>query len=171
MDDPETLILKPGRTMPNSPLPVLLYRRALPPNNADFDALFRKNGWRGIWHNGVFDYDHYHSNAHEVLGVAHGRARLQLGGDDGSAVELSAGDCVVLPAGTGHRKLGASSDFEMIGAYPPGQEQYDICRQRSIDADTRIARVAPPKTDPVRGADGPLLSLWARRDQSLARST
>ena len=149
--------------MANSALAVLVYRGALPVDPADFDALFRKNGWRGIWHNGVYDFDHYHSNAHEALGVGRGRARLQLSGDEGEAVEVTAGDCVVLPAGTGHRRINASPDFEMIGSYPPGQESYDVCRQRSADADTRIARVALPKSDPVRGASGPLLALWMRR--------
>ena len=163
MDDPETLLFAPGRTMPNSALPVLVYRAALPAAAADFDALFRKQGWRGIWHNGVYDFDHYHSNAHEALGVAHGRARIQLGGDEGRALEVSAGDCLVLPAGTGHRRISATPDFEMIGAYPPGQESYDLCRQRSADADMRIERVPLPKTDPVRGSGGPLLALWTRR--------
>jgi uncharacterized protein YjlB len=172
MDDPETLTFGPGRTMANSALPVLIYRSALPADGGDFDALFQKTNWRGIWHNGVYDFDHYHSNAHEVLGVARGRARLQLGGDEGSAIEVSRGDCIVLPAGTGHRRISASSDFEMVGAYPPGQEHYDICRQRSADADYRIARIELPKTDPVRGSAGPLLRLWSgSRDQSLARST
>jgi len=163
MAEPEIMTFSAGRSMPNSALPVVIYRGALPPDGADFGALFQKNAWRGVWHNGVYDFDHYHSNAHEVLGVARGRARLQLGGDEGTAIEVSAGDCLALPAGTGHRRISASADFEMIGAYPPGQESYDICRQRSADADLRITRVALPKTDPVRGLTGPLLSYWVRR--------
>ena len=159
--EPQLLHFKPGATMPNSPLPVVLYRGALPGGAADFDRLFRLNGWVGIWHNGVFDYDHYHSNAHEVLGVGHGGARLQLGGPEGKIVEVAAGDCVILPAGTGHRRISASADFEMIGAYPRGQEKYDIQRERSAKADARIAGVPMPESDPVRGADGPLLRLWA----------
>jgi uncharacterized protein YjlB len=158
--EPQTLQLKPGTTMPNSRLPVIVYRGALPSGAADFDRLFRTNGWTGIWHNGVFDYDHYHSNAHEVLGVAHGGAKLQLGGPEGKILDVSAGDCLVLPAGTGHRRLNASADFEMIGGYPKGQEKYDIHRERSAKAEAKIAQVALPLSDPVRGESGPLLALW-----------
>lgn len=159
---PETLTLPRGTAMPNSPLPVLLYRGALPAEAGDFDQLFRSNGWTGIWHDGVFDFDHYHSNAHEVLGVGRGNARLQLGGDEGRPVDVVAGDCLVLPAGTGHRRVSASGDFEMIGGYPPGQEHYDICRERDPATFDRIAEVPLPPTDPVRGADGPLLLLWRK---------
>ncbi|MEP7239450.1 MAG: cupin domain-containing protein [Devosia sp.] len=159
--EPQRLELAPGTTMPNSRLPVLIYRTALPTAAADFAALFRQNGWTGIWHDGVYDFDHYHSNAHEVLGVSGGGARLQLGGPEGTQVDLSAGDCVVLPAGTGHRCVRATGDFRMVGAYPPGQERYDICRTRTPEAELRIARVTLPETDPVRGADGPLLRAWS----------
>jgi uncharacterized protein YjlB len=159
--DPETLSLQRGKTMPNSRLPVLLYRGALPAETADFDALFKHNGWTGVWHDSVYDFDHYHSNAHEVLGVARGSAGLQLGGSEGRKIEVSAGDCIVLPAGTGHRRLSSSPDFEMVGAYPAGQEHYDICRKLLAESDRRIASVALPESDPVRGTDGPLLKLWS----------
>lgn len=155
---PQTLILQPGETMPNSRLPVLIYRGALP--DGHFDALFQANGWRGIWHNGVYDFDHYHSNAHEALGVARGRAVLQLGGETGERVEIAAGDAIVLPAGTGHRRLDRSEDFLVVGAYPSGQEHYDICRTRSPEAELRISKVRLPDSDPVRGQDGPLARLW-----------
>lgn len=159
--EPQILEFKPGATMPNSRLPVIVYRAALPGSAADFERLFRLNGWTGIWHNGVFDYDHFHSNAHEVLGVEHGGAKLQLGGPEGKLLEVAAGDCIVLPAGTGHRRITASPDFAIVGAYPPGQQHYDICRKRSAAAEARILAVAAPKSDPVRGAAGPLVKLWA----------
>lgn len=161
-DKPETLLLAPDEMMPNSPLPVVLYRDVAVDGNPAraFDALFEANGWHGIWRNGVYDFDHFHSNAHEVLGVARGSATLQLGGDAGQAIEVAAGDVLVLPAGTGHRRLRASADFTMIGAYPPGQEHYDICRMRSPEAELRISKLARPASDPVRGAGGPLMELW-----------
>ena len=83
-EQPETFVLPPDELMPKSPLPVVIYRNvevAGEPTR-DFETLFEANGWRGSWRNGVYDFDHYHSNAHEVLGVARGNATLQLGGDD-----------------------------------------------------------------------------------------
>jgi uncharacterized protein YjlB len=156
--DPTTLIFPPDARMANSRLPVLIYRGAL--ESGTFDALFTANGWVGIWHNGIYDFDHYHSNAHEVLGIGGGRAKVQLGGDIGQAVDVSTGDVLVLPAGTGHRRISASRDLLVVGAYPPGQQNYDICRDRSPEAELRISKVAMPQTDPVRGKDGPLLTLW-----------
>jgi len=155
--DFETLLLPPDDLMPNSPLPVVIYRNVESDGEParDFEAVFDANGWRGSWRNGVYDFDHFHSNAHEVLGVARGSATLQLGGDAGQPVEVKAGDVVLLPAGTGHRRITASGDFTMIGAYPPGQEHYDICRVRSPEADLRISKVALPATDPVTGGAGP----------------
>ena len=160
MTDPETLLLPPGATMPNSRLPVLIYRRVLEGGARGFDALFRANGWGGTWRDGVYDYDHFHSNAHEVLGVDSGWASIQLGGDVGQAVEVEAGDVLVLPAGTGHRRISKSADFMVSGAYPPGQERYDTCRSRSPEAELRISKVAVPASDPVAGKDGALLRLW-----------
>ena len=155
--DPQTLVFAPDTRMANSRLPVLVYRDV---TDRDFDALFTANGWVGLWHNGIYDFGHYHSNAHEVLGIGRGHATVQLGGDVGQAVEVAAGDVLVLPAGTGHRRISASSDLLVVGAYPPGQQHYDICRDRSPEAELRISKVALPATDPVRGKDGPLLRLW-----------
>ncbi len=114
-DLPQTLLLGPGETMPNSRLPVLIYRAEA----GGFEAMFAANGWVGIWRNGVYDFDHYHSNAHEVLGVEAGHATLRLGGAEGQDVEISTGDVVVLPAGTGHRRITRSSDFVVVGALSP----------------------------------------------------
>lgn len=159
---PQTLLLPPDEAMPNSPLPVLIYRgvtTGVGPAR-DFEALFDSNGWRGSWRNGVYDFDHFHSNAHEVLGVTRGSATLQLGGDAGQSIEVAAGDVLVLPAGTGHRRISASTDFTVVGAYPQGQEHYDICRVRSAETELRVSKLARPKSDPVQGSDGPLLRLW-----------
>ena len=129
-----------------------------------FETAFKNNGWSGTWRNGIFDYHHFHSNAHEALGIASGCARVQLGGRHGLTFEVGEGDMLVLPAGTGHINLGASGDFVVVGAYPAGQEGYDICRSLLEDTgiEKRIAGVALPASDPLLGADGPLTRLWRK---------
>src|SRR5215813_10936002 len=87
--------------VPNSGLPVVVYRGVLPshaPNKAQtFRERFKRAGWTGIWTDTIYDYTHFHCNAHEVLGIAEGKVTLRLGGEDGSMFRLRAGDMFVLP--------------------------------------------------------------------------
>lgn len=152
---------------PNSTLPLLLYEQALLAGAAgpqEFEALFEANGWPAAWRASVFPYHHYHSTAHEALGVASGSARLMLGGPEGRVFEVVSGDVIVIPAGVAHRRLESSGDFLVVGAYPPGQS-WDLLRGEPGErpmADRNIAGVQLPKTDPVAGAGGPLLRQWRR---------
>jgi uncharacterized protein YjlB len=153
--------------VPNHPSwPLIVYRGAvrfaakLDPA-AVLEDLFEENGWGDSWRNGIYDYVHYHSGIHEVLGIARGTGKVQFGGKLGKTIALKAGDIAVLPAGTGHRCLSASEEFLVVGAYPPAGK-YDECTT-SEDHDPAlktIPRVGRPRKDPVYGSKGPLVTAW-----------
>lgn len=155
--------IAPNAGLPNNPrLPLLIYRGvlALAGDAAGrCEALFAGHGWCGAWRNGIFSYDHFHESMHEVLGIVRGRARVRFGGDGGLEAEVEAGDVVVIPAGVGHRNLGASGDFLVIGAYPGGGYP-DTSTKAGPDADTQVSRVPVPDSDPVYGRAGPLVERW-----------
>jgi uncharacterized protein YjlB len=129
------------------------------------EETFHRNGWGGSWRNGVYGVHHYHSTAHEALGVYAGIARVQLGGESGPVFEIRAGDVVVIPAGVAHKRVSSAADFGVVGAYPDGRRP-DMCygsggeRPRTED---NIRGVPIPRKDPVFGDEGPLLDLWQRR--------
>lgn len=155
--------------VPNNPeLPLLLYRGAVPYGTdraLAFERLFAGNGWGDGWRNGIYPYHHYHSTAHEVLGIAAGEADVRFGGEGGRTLTVRGGDVVVIPAGVGHKKERASGDLLVVGAYPHGQCP-DMCKARDADPRSmqdKIAAVPLPRTDPVQGADGALITAWVER--------
>ena len=90
------------------------------------DALFETHGWARSWRDTIYDFVHYHSQIHEVMGVARGTAKIECGGLKGRVLSLKAGAVLVLPAGTGHRLIEASRNFLVVGAYPR-DGTYDEC--------------------------------------------
>ncbi|MGB7659062.1 MAG: hypothetical protein WBL96_12110 [Pseudolabrys sp.] len=168
---PHTFMFKDDGKVPNNPaLPTLVYKSAVDFGGNDparaIESLFKQNGWgHGQWRNGIYPFVHYHSMIHEVLGIARGTARVQLGGPNGETFDFAAGDVAVLPAGTGHQRLSGSADLLVIGAYPP-EGTYDLCRgDNPTDRDKAlmtIPKVAVPQSDPVLGKNGPLAKLWRR---------
>jgi uncharacterized protein YjlB len=111
---------------------------------------------------GIYAFRHYHSSAHEVLGIAAGSARVEFGGPQGVELDVQAGDAVLIPAGVSHYNLGASDDLLVIGAYPEGGQSADLRRDTEADRAASLSRivvVGTPPRDPVLG-DGGLLRLW-----------
>jgi uncharacterized protein YjlB len=155
----QTEVFADDGKFPNSLYPVIIYRSVLPKHKAGMaekmEALFAENHWTNSWRNGIYNYHHYHSTAHEVLGICNGTVKLHLGGEQGRVVALEAGDVVVIPAGVAHKNVHAS-DLEVVGAYYQGRP-WDVLRGEQGErpkADENIAFLPAPELDPVFGNRG-----------------
>ncbi|WP_232793577.1 cupin domain-containing protein [Siphonobacter sp. SORGH_AS_0500] len=155
--EPELLYFKDDGVIPNNKLPVVIYRKVTEEtgNRAAqwLEDRFASHDWTNSWRNGVYPFHHYHSTSHEVLGIYSGQAQLQLGGEKGQVLSVQAGDVLILPAGTGHKKIEASTDFGVVGAYPQGKD-WDLLKGEKGErpqADQNIAALELPVKDPVYG--------------------
>lgn len=157
-----------GVFLNNGDLPVVHYIHAFQLSHEEeaaadqVEKLLEGNAWHHPWRNGIYDYHHFHSTAHEVLVCYAGSARIQLGGPSGVILDFKQGDVLLLPAGTAHKCLEATADFKCIGAYPRDQ-LFDMCygdTEERARAREQIGKVPPPASDPVYGADGPLVFHW-----------
>jgi uncharacterized protein YjlB len=168
----EKHFLSDDGTFPNNyVLPLLIYKNALTlekgedQNAGAIERLFRKNDWKNSWRDGIYDYHHYHSTAHEVMGIYEGDARVQFGGAKGPVIELSKGDVIIVPAGVAHKKISSTTNFKCVGAYPSGQD-YDMCygnTDERPETDRNISSTPLPNSDPVFGKEGPLEKWWTLR--------
>ncbi len=154
--------------VPNSAFPLLVYRGALSLPEDDparaYEQVFAANRWSRSWRNGIYSFHHYHATAHEVLGIARGSAEVCMGGEQGARLAIGPGDVMVIPAGVGHKNLGASSDLLVVGAYPDGQHP-DLCRENAGEygqALENIPKVPVPTSDPVFGTEGAVMKLWRK---------
>lgn len=164
MTPPLTFTFADDGMIPNSRLPLLVYRAALPADPDAIERAFGAHRWPPAWRDGIHPFHHFHSNTHEALGVARGSAKVQFGGPTGQALTLEAGDVVVVPAGVGHCNLEQTHDLLIVGAYPDNAPRPDMHRGRSSDhahCVRDVAAVPTPLTDPVTGAGGPLRDAWA----------
>ncbi|KAJ4530925.1 hypothetical protein HRR80_000119 [Exophiala dermatitidis] len=146
MEEPETYLFSPTPYVPNSPLPVLIYRAVLEPASAsqdgDAQALsadslrnqIEQNKWR---YGGVFKHyptHHFHSVTHECYAVFKGRSRLLLGrgpldeanDGHGKEVELRAGDIIVLPVSTDVKNRATATS--LFVSYPRRHSTSTGCR-------------------------------------------
>jgi uncharacterized protein YjlB len=167
MPDVVAHLLAPDGPIPNHPRwPLLIYPNAIAIAGTDpaiaFEQTFTRNRWPATWRNGVFPFHHFHSNGHEVLGIYAGEVTVQFGGDAGVTVTARPGDVIVLPAGTGHKKLTSRGALGIVGAYPEGSHP-DTCMPpfaRTHAAAARVAHVPLPACDPIYGPGGPIFDHW-----------
>jgi len=108
------IMLADDGTFANNPmLPLLLYSGVFLPCGADpaseVEARFDANGWPAAWRNGIYACHHYHSEAHEALGVYRGSAEVQFGGPNGSVVQIAASVpiCVTASGASGRARTSA----------------------------------------------------------------
>jgi uncharacterized protein YjlB len=158
----ESIDVAPNGAFPGSPHAARVYRAVLGAAHATaseraeaFEALFARHGWPPAWRAGLYEVHHYHSSAHEVLGIFSGWVRARLGGPGATIVTLRAGDVVLIPAGVAHCNEGQSADFQAVGAYPRGTKpdmRYGREKERAADA-ARAAALPAPAPDPVFGSE------------------
>lgn len=109
-------------------------------------------------------FSHFHSNTHEVLCIAKGKAKLCFGHEDNpKRVEpvVGKGDVIIVPAGVSHRLLeDINGGFEMVGSYPKGSN-WDMCYGKAGEGnkDKTIESLGWFDRDPVYGDDGPALDV------------
>jgi len=160
-------LLAAGGAIPNHPRwPLLVYPGAValsgPDPAAIFEELFARNRWPAAWRDGIFPFHHYHPDGQEALGIYSGEVTVQFGGDAGVRIEAKPGDVIVLPAGTGHKKLLSRGALGVVGAYPDGKHP-DTCMPpfaRAARSAAAVSRVPLPACDPVYGPEGPLFRYW-----------
>jgi uncharacterized protein YjlB len=163
MTEPQTFTFADDGAIPNSKLPLLVYRQAVPADPTAIERIFTANRWPAAWRDAVHPFHHFHSDAHEALGVASGSAKVRFGGPGGEVLEVHAGDVVVVPAGVGHCNEGKSADLLIVGAYPDNTARRDLRRGNPAEHDEvvrNIAAVKLPAADPVSGEAGPLVKVW-----------
>ena len=165
---------RPVGLIPNSRFPLLHHRDAVPGGGAEaLSALFRRNDWLNNWrYPGVYEYAHFHSTTHEVLGCAAGWMELSLFGD-GTVLRVETGDVLVLPAGVSHEMTGHSDDIMMVGGYPGGADWDNIqgahlTKATFREAVKRIMTLQVPARDPVTGE---AMEAWRDAPSSDRKST
>ncbi|KAL4925238.1 cupin domain-containing protein [Aspergillus undulatus] len=134
--EPEQYFLSPAPHVPNSKLPILVYRNAL--NNTsprNILNIIEPNGWikGGQWK--TYKVPHFHTQCHECYGIIKGGSTYLLGVGPkdpefdrqgrpyGMKLTVQKGDVFVLPAGICHASLESWDDYEFIGLYPNVSKQ------------------------------------------------
>jgi uncharacterized protein YjlB len=160
--------------IPNSRLPLLIYRDVIKWDVPGMEAIMRVNKWVPSWHahHGMWPRHHFHTEAHEIICVTRGVHTAQFGGHDGVRGTLETGDVIVIPAGVGHRGLEFSDDLNLTGGFHEGYGIVDF-RMGFPDEYEQVsqqARLIPVLDyDPFFGVGGPLAEIWKDADRGKRR--
>ncbi len=104
-----SFVFQENGAYPNSALPLILLKKTIRPGGdidpSIIERIFHENNWVNSWRNGLFPYHHYHSTAHEALGIYSGWVKAQFGGLGGEIFTVEAGDVVIIPAGVAHKNI------------------------------------------------------------------
>lgn len=168
-----TLLVENNGMYPNaaSGLPVVHYHpfdtgseeapAAIDPSH--LEQLLASNGFAPRWRFPMYEFDHFHTNTHELLVPFRGKATIMLGGGTHS-LEVRSGDVLLVPAGVAHRSVKRTPDFCMVGAYPHGVAQSDLTTDEDPAHVERIVGLGLGfvGSDPVYGLrrGSPLAEAW-----------
>ena len=159
-----TLNCPPNGYFPNSELPVVVYKQVYKDvDSSEVIAKMKSRDWHEFWRAGLYDFQHYHSAAHEVLACYRGSAKVQFGGPKGKIVDVEEGDVVFIPAGVAHKKVESTFAFTVVGGYPKGQYvDMKYGKEKELERALKtIANISLPLQDPVFSKAGKLGDLWS----------
>ncbi|ORY04113.1 hypothetical protein BCR34DRAFT_604965 [Clohesyomyces aquaticus] len=129
--EPEQHLLAPTAHVPNSRLPVLVYRGVLQGFSAeDMLELIESNDWikGGQWK--AYGVAHFHSNVHECYADIKGQSTYELGrspidaklngegNEIGMRLRVAEGELFFLRAGISHCSIESDRDYQFMGLYP-----------------------------------------------------
>lgn len=147
--------------------PLMIYKSAFPSstNASQIESHLSSVGVvTPQWRFTMYNFDHFHSTSHEVLGIAAGKAKLCFGHEENpKCVQeiLEKGDVIIMPAGVSHRLLeDLSGGFSMVGCYPTGCN-WDMCYGKKGE-ESKVEQIKDVKwftKDPVYGEEGPTLEV------------
>lgn len=160
--------------VPNSRLPLLIYRNVIRWDVTTMEAIMRQNKWVTSWHahDGMWPRHHFHCEAHEFICVTKGAHLGKFGGHNGKKSQLNAGDVIVIPAGVGHCGLEISDDLDLTGGFHDGFGVVDFRMgfpEEYAELRARARQIPVLDYDPFFGVDGPLAQIWRDADRGIRR--
>ncbi|KAL9086625.1 MAG: hypothetical protein Q9165_007068 [Trypethelium subeluteriae] len=157
--EPEKFYVRPTPHVPNSKLPILVYRDVLQDTSPEtILSTIEPNGWLKGGQFKTYPVPHFHCLAHECYGIIKGSSTYLLGKSplDPETDEHGNSNGILL-----HVKVG-DVFAPLIGEY-----RYDMnWGKESPEETTKLAQQAAttpvPELDPLYGLGGPLPEIWNR---------